>query len=88
MFHEGEEYKTRDKPTTNVHSPFRIIRNVQVTGEIAIGNRKKERKTGFSAIVDAKIRYCTWNPSRLLCHYRNQLKQDNDFISAFSIRFG
>lgn len=60
MFHEGEEYETRDKPTTNAHSPFRIIRNVQVTGEIAIGNRKKKRrKTGFRAIVDVKIRYCT-----------------------------
>ena len=64
-----------------------MIRNVEVTGEIAIGNRKK-RKTGFNAIVDVKIRYCTWNSSRLLCHYRNQLKQDNDFISAFSIRLG
>lgn len=42
MFHEGEEYETRDKPTTNAHSPFRINRNVQVTGEIAIGNRKKK----------------------------------------------
>lgn len=44
MFHEGEEYETRDKPTTNAHSPFRINRNVQVTGEIAIGNRKKKKE--------------------------------------------
>lgn len=41
MFDEGEEYKPRDKPTANVQSPFRIIRNVEVTGEIAVGNRKK-----------------------------------------------
>lgn len=41
MFDEEEEHKPRDKPTTNAHSPSRIIRNVEVTGEIAIGNRKK-----------------------------------------------
>lgn len=54
MFQEGEEYKTRDKPTTNVHSPFRIIRNVQVTGEIAIGNRKKKKENRIQCYCERK----------------------------------